>query len=153
MMTDQPYIVFLKWSALRYNRDKTTRGDGALISYAVIGKHIKAARMRLGLTQAEAAERAGISATYYGKIERGIMTPNLDRLSGVSQALNLPLESMFQGAFIPDGELLDNVAEIAEEYEAFMHEVGKKVDDRTKIIIMRICGELSNLELPGGKNR
>lgn len=119
-----------------------------MISYEVIGKHIQEARKRLHLTQAEAAFRVGISPAYYGKIERGIMKPNLERLSDISQALEIPLDSMLQGAFIPNGKILNNMPEKAEEYEAFMSEIGKKVDSRTKMIIMRICGELSNLQDP-----
>lgn len=117
-----------------------------MISYKVIGHHIKAARQRLNLTQTDAAERAGISPAYFGKIERGFIRPNLDRLGDICQALELPFESLFQGAFIPDGALLDNLPPPAEAFEVFLREVGEKTDDRTKYIIMRICAELSNLK-------
>ena len=117
-----------------------------MISYKVIGRHIKAARQRLDLSQTEVAERAGISQAYYGKLERGVIKPNIDRLGDLCQVLSMPFESIFQGAFIPDGVLLDNAPPTAEEFEIVINEVGKKVNARTKQIIMRICAELSNLE-------
>lgn len=119
-----------------------------MISYKVVGKHLKDARLRLGLKQGEAAELAGISAAYYGKYERGVYKPNLDRLGDICQALRIPLESVFQGALIPEGKLLDNLSPPAEEFEEYLKEIGEKADARTKIIIMRICGELSNLQNP-----
>lgn len=120
-----------------------------MVSYEVIGIHIRNARFRLGLTQEEAAYRAGISPSYYGKLERGVLKPNIDRLADISQALSVPLESLFKGALIPDGKLLDNLPAETEEFDQYMKAVGKKVDDRTRQIIMRICGELSNL--PGNE--
>lgn len=116
-----------------------------MVSYVVIGNHIKQARQRLHITQEEAAFRAGISAAYYSKIERGVLRPNIDRLATISQVLSVPLDSLFKGAMIPDGSLLENLPAHTEEFDQYMREVGRKVDDRTKIIIMRICGELSNL--------
>ena len=39
-----------------------------MVSYEVIGKHIHDARVRLGMTQAEVAYRAGMGAAYFVKI-------------------------------------------------------------------------------------
>lgn len=117
-----------------------------MVSYAVIGKHLKEARLRLGLSQAEVAHRITRSTTYYGKIERGEIKPNIDRLADISQVLNLPFESLFRGSFIPEGSILDNVPPTNEEFDTFIIEVGNKASDRTKTIIMRICAELSNLD-------
>lgn len=122
-----------------------------MISYKVIGHHIKAARQRLNMTQVDCSERAGISPAYFGKIERGAIRPNIDRLGDICQVLNLPFESIFQGAFIPDGALLDNLPPPAEEFEVTLMEIRAKADDRTKYIIMRICAELSNLLDPAEK--
>lgn len=119
-----------------------------MVSYEVIGKHIHDARMRLELTQAEAAYRAGMGTAYFGKIERGEIRPNIDRLADISQALRIPFESLFQGAFIPEGVLLDNTPLSAEECEVFLSQICKKADHRTRQIMMRVCGELSNMTMP-----
>lgn len=116
-----------------------------MINYKIVGKHIKEARLRLGIKQAEAAFRAGISAAYYSKYERGVIKPNLDRLGDICTALNLPLEDVFSGALITEGKILDNIPISVEEFELYVKQIGKKADDRTKRIIMRLCDELSNL--------
>ena len=116
-----------------------------MISYPIIGKHLKEARLRLGLKQAEVAFRANISPAYYGKYERGDIKPNLDRLGDICIALNIPLESVFQGALITEGQILDNIPLDVEEFELYLAEISKKADDRTKKVIMRICDGLSNI--------
>ena len=123
-------------------------GGGSMVSYEVIGKHIHDARVRLGMTQAEVAYRAGMGAAYFGKIERGAIRPNLDRLADISQALRIPFESLFQGAFIPEAVLLDNTPLPSEECEVFLSQICQKADNRTRQIMMRVCGELSNMSMP-----
>jgi transcriptional regulator with XRE-family HTH domain len=46
-------------------------------SESTVGKRARAVRTRLGLNQAEVAERIGISDEVYGRLERGAMTPRL----------------------------------------------------------------------------
>lgn len=116
-----------------------------MMNYKIVGKHIKEARLRLGLTQAEAAFRAGMSSPYYSKYERGVIKPNLDRLGDICMALSLPLEDVFRGALVTEGKILDNIPTSVEEFELYVKSIGKKADDRTKHIIMRLCDELSNL--------
>lgn len=117
-----------------------------MISYKVIGEHIKEARIRKHLTQAEAADMIGISATYYGKIERAIIRPNIDKLADISEAFNIPFESLFQGAFIPSGILQENTPTDIEEFDAFFREIGDVADDQTKRLLMKICGEIVRWE-------
>lgn len=113
-----------------------------MISYKVIGEHIKEARIRKQLTQAEAADMVGISATYYGKIERAIIRPNIDKLADISEAFNVPFESLFQGAFIPSGISQENIPTDTEEFNAFFREIGDLADDQTKRLLMKICSEI-----------
>lgn len=113
-----------------------------MISYKVIGEHIKEARIRLNLTQAEAADMVGISPTYYGKIERAIIRPNIDKLADISEAFNIPFESLFQGAFIPSGITQENNPAEVEEFDAFFREIGDIADDHTKRLLMKICGDI-----------
>lgn len=67
------------------------------IVYSVIGRHIREARVRKGLTQETAAELLGISLSYYGSIERGTYEVNLDRLSDISVKFEVPIESLVAG--------------------------------------------------------
>jgi len=53
----------------------------------IIGKAARAARDRLGLTQAQVAEKASLSAQVYGRIERGAMMPAVPTLRRLAVAL------------------------------------------------------------------
>lgn len=56
-----------------------------------IGTVLKTAREKAGLTQAELAERAGVTRAYYADVERGRYTPSLRVLSKLSEILNIDL--------------------------------------------------------------
>ena len=71
------------------------------ISYIMIGANIKKARLSAGLTQEMLAERIGISAVYFGRLERGERKPSLDFLQHTAQALGVPLFSLLQHC-VPD---------------------------------------------------
>ncbi len=115
-----------------------------MVSYKIIGKHIREARHRLGLSQEDAAFRANMSQPYFGKYERGDIRQNIDKLADISQALEIPFISLFEGAFIPDGAL-NNRPVPAEEYEVFMNELGSLTDERTKLVLMRLCADVRSL--------
>lgn len=69
------------------------------ISYKAIGRNIKKARQRCGLTQETIAGVIGISTLHWGRIERGERRVSLDQLARISDALNTPLEQILWGAF------------------------------------------------------
>ena len=54
-----------------------------------IGKKIKAARGKLGLKQADVAEKADISANYYARIERDEENPTLKTMERIFKALKV----------------------------------------------------------------
>jgi transcriptional regulator with XRE-family HTH domain len=54
-----------------------------------IGKRLKAARLKLHLTQAKVATKAGISINYYARIERNEENPTLETLERVLKPLKL----------------------------------------------------------------
>ena len=51
------------------------------LDYAAIGGRLQARRKELGITQEDAAERAGITVVYLSKIENGRVHPTLDLLA------------------------------------------------------------------------
>jgi transcriptional regulator with XRE-family HTH domain len=57
-----------------------------------IGSQARVARTRLGLSQADAAERAGISAEFYARIERGGTLPSAPTLVALANALEVPTD-------------------------------------------------------------
>jgi transcriptional regulator with XRE-family HTH domain len=76
-----------------------------------LGRQIKHLRTNLGLTGAEFAVSASISASMLSKIETGQISPSLQTLQSVAQALNVPIASLFSGhdghqqdcSFVPAG--------------------------------------------------
>lgn len=63
--------------------------------YKLLGKRIKILREEAGLTQEKLAERCGISLDYLGKIEVNINKPGFKTLIKISNALDVPLKSLF----------------------------------------------------------
>ncbi len=54
-----------------------------------IGDRIRKARKKNKLKQIEVAVAAGINSSYYGKIERGLVNPSLEKIYRIVKALNL----------------------------------------------------------------
>jgi transcriptional regulator with XRE-family HTH domain len=54
-----------------------------------LGDAARTARLRLELTQAQAASRIGLATEVYGRIERGHMTPSLPALMRMCRVLEL----------------------------------------------------------------
>ncbi|AEI64192.1 helix-turn-helix transcriptional regulator [Corallococcus macrosporus] len=54
-----------------------------------MGEAARGARLRAGLTQADVAERVGIAAEVYGRMERGKMMPSVPTLFRLCLALRL----------------------------------------------------------------
>ena len=54
-----------------------------------IGVAARASRTALGLTQADAAERVGITSEFYARIERGQTLPSVPTLAAIADALGV----------------------------------------------------------------
>ena len=59
-----------------------------------LGAAARAARVRTGLTQADVAERVGISAEVYGRLERGTMLPSVGTLRKLCRALGTTADGL-----------------------------------------------------------
>ncbi len=60
-----------------------------------IGKNLKKAREKTGLTQREVAGKVGIHANYYARIERGEIDGSLDTLKTIFKILNVKSSDIF----------------------------------------------------------
>jgi len=58
--------------------------------------HLKAARAEAGLTQAELAERVGVTRKTINTVENGIFIPSTVLALKLARALSLPVEALFQ---------------------------------------------------------
>jgi transcriptional regulator with XRE-family HTH domain len=54
-----------------------------------LGKNLRAARQRLGLTQEEVADLSGVQAGEISRIERGLRDPKVSTLEKLAGALKL----------------------------------------------------------------
>ena len=61
----------------------------------LFGKKIRAIREASQLSRELAAEKAGITVSYLGEVERGEKWPSLEIISAIASALSAPLSSLF----------------------------------------------------------
>ncbi len=54
-----------------------------------IGKNLKKARKKVGLTQEQVAEKAGIHVSYYSRIERGVVNMSGEVQENIFKALKV----------------------------------------------------------------
>ena len=54
-----------------------------------LGDVARAARLRLGLTQAEVAKKVRLKSGVYGRVERGMMTPSVPTLRRMCETLGI----------------------------------------------------------------
>jgi transcriptional regulator with XRE-family HTH domain len=64
----------------------------------LIGRQIRLARERAGLTQAKLAEAAGIADETVSRIERGAYEPAVSTLISIGEALGIGLDVIAEGA-------------------------------------------------------
>ena len=61
----------------------------------IVGRNIKALRLRLGLSQEEIAQDANITTSHWGSIERGSCNPTLETLASMADALHVDITCLF----------------------------------------------------------
>ena len=59
-----------------------------MMDYEAIGRRIRQARIKNGLSQEETAELAHISLSFYGHIERGTRKMSMETFAAICSALN-----------------------------------------------------------------
>ena len=60
------------------------------------GNRVKEERLKLGISQEELAERAGLHRTYIGMIERAEKNITLLNIEKITKALNLSVKEFFK---------------------------------------------------------
>lgn len=79
------------------------------VSYRIVGRNIRAARLRMGLTQQALAERLNMSLVHLGRMERGERPLSLAQVAQLAEALHVGAGELLRGCF--DGEVLPVPAE------------------------------------------
>ena len=60
-----------------------------------LGNRLKEMRAELGLTQAELAERVGVTRKTVNTVENGVFTPSTLLALKLAEALGVPVETLF----------------------------------------------------------
>ena len=63
---------------------------------ARLGRNLKAARLRAGLTQRELAIRAGVALTFLAQIESGVCDADLQRIGALAKAVGRAAYELLQ---------------------------------------------------------
>ena len=66
-----------------------------------IGKKVKLARIRLGLTQEELAEKLSLSTRYISQIERGISFGTASTIINICRTLGISANELFEDVITP----------------------------------------------------
>lgn len=87
-----------------------------------IGNRLLATRKRLGLTQAEVAERAGLSDRAYADIERGSVNMRVETLLRICQALGLAPDDLLvereASPALSESELMQRLSQCSPQQQA-----------------------------------
>ena len=104
------------------------------VDYKQIGKRIRIARRKVNITQAELAEKLGVSIGYISQIERGITKANLITLDDLCDCIKCDLIYILSGT---------NTEESRTIYKAFYKEFSKlsEKDKHTAIKIIEVLNK------------
>ncbi len=108
--------------------------------HRLLVRNMKRYRILLGITQAELAERAGISVGYVGEVEMGRKYPSPEKFEGIARALGLrPFRLIMGPEDVTDAMGPDAVYETAEKLKA---RLSKEIDDFVKEVDPKIMPPL-----------
>ena len=101
-----------------------------------IGRRIKAARERKGLTQEELAEEVNLSPMHVSVIERGVKLPKLETLINIANALDVSADVLLQ-------DVVNNQTKLcaSEASELFLRL--RREDQRRALAVLRSFVETS----------
>lgn len=113
-----------------------------MLSYQIIGSNLRAARIRQKQTQKEVAIKINTTVGYYGRVERGVAKPNLERLVELCEVLEVPIEAILHGAVSTVYPRL-NVPPTDEQFISKMSKICEYASKETKAMILRVCREIT----------
>ena len=87
------------------------------IDYAALGKRIREARKRAGLTQEHLAEASALSAAHIGHIERGTRVPSLETMLKIAVTLHTSIDVLLTDSYGEEDRSLCLPEEIAKNAE------------------------------------
>lgn len=104
-----------------------------------IGARARAARQRLGLTQADVAEEVDIAAEVYGRLERGQMLPSVPTLIKLVRVLRITPNELLLGQVQP-GRPREPVRPEVERLTRTLARADKRLVRRIGIVVEAMIG-------------
>lgn len=104
------------------------------VDYKAIGKRIKIARIRKGISQEEAASQSGISSKHMSNIETGRTKPSLPALIAIANVLDTSVDFF----------LCDNVLKSEHILDSEANRLFSDCDDYERRIILNILSATKN---------
>ena len=91
------------------------------MNYQELGRRVRQQRTMLGLTQEELAEKAGISTSFVGHIERGEKKFSIGTLVSICNAMEITPNYLLQDSL--DVEVLNKGLDVGEENMALFKDM------------------------------
>ena len=90
------------------------------------------------MTQAQLAERIGMTQLHYGRLERGERNVSLTQLDRIAELFGVPVKALLRGAF-PDEKLDDDGKEETSNTARDVEHMMQSMNDRECEIILHLC--------------
>ena len=109
-----------------------------LVSYKTIGRNIRQARAKSGMTQEQAAEKLGISQLHFGRLERGERPASLEQIARIAHALQVTTFSLLHGCVVEE-QILKPAGEDAQAFTAALTHMAEGVSPETRQLMLDVC--------------
>lgn len=100
-----------------------------------IGKRVKQARERLGITQEDLAEKTGLTTNYISTVERGMSFPRCEKLIILLNGLETSADSIFCGVLEHSGEA--KASELSKKIADLPPEAQKRILQMVELMIQQ----------------
>ena len=97
-----------------------------------LGKRIKLARAKVGITQSELAEMMNMTDNQISNIERGLCEPHAEVLRRISEVLGVSTDSLLFD-MVEDGPLVAKVREVEKMPPAIQNQVALIIDSFVEV--------------------
>ena len=118
----------------------------------LLGKNLKAIRKEKGMHQSQVAERSGVIASTYSRIETCNVSPNLSTLTAIASALEVPMSELFERKEINDKslvqklEMINSLSEYNRNVIEIMIDTVLEKDKLEKSAELKMKGRLNELD-------
>ena len=100
-----------------------------------IGKRVKQARERLGITQEDLAEKTGLTTNYISTVERGMSFPRCEKLIILLNGLETSADSIFCDVLEHSGEA--KASELSKKIADLPPEAQKRILQMVELMIQQ----------------